>query len=118
MNRDRKLEKLVKTHGLFSPSPDFTDNVIGIIKGESIATSFRPLIGKRGRLMGIAIISLIIILTFFGSGADLSEPLINIPQWDLKLPDISFTIPRVMFAGIVAVFLLVLSDAGLRRKRT
>ncbi len=117
MNRDRKLEKLVKAHGLFSPSENFTENVIGRIKEETIANSFRPLIDRRGRLIGIAIVTLIVLLTILGSNADPSQAIFNIPQWDLTLPDISLTIPRIVLAGFVAVFILVLFDAGLKRYR-
>lgn len=117
MQADKKLEKIIKAYGLFSPSSDFTQNVIGKIKEESIATSFKPLIGKRGRLIGIAIITLIVLLTILGGNADLSQPVLNIPQWDMKLPEISLTIPKVVLAGFVAVFILILSDAGIRRYR-
>ncbi len=117
MNRDKKLEKIIKAHGLVSPSSDFTQRVIGKIEEESIVTSFRPLIGKRGRLIGLAIIALIVLLTILGGNADLSQSVLNIPQWNIKLPDISFVLPKVVLAGFVAVFILVLSDAGIRRYR-
>ncbi len=118
MQEDKKLEKIIKAQGLVSPSSDFTQNVIAKIKGESIATSFRPIIGKRGRLIGLAIVSFIILFTIFGGDANPSQTILNIPQWDLKMPDISLAIPKVVLAGFAAVFILVLSDAGIRRYRT
>ncbi len=117
MERDKKLEQLIKEHTLISAPDNFTDLVIDKVK-EPLPISYKPLIGKVGRISIFVFVALVIVLSIFSVSAEASEPIFNIPEWEFALPEMNWKIPSGLLAGLVAVLILALTDARLNRSRT
>ena len=117
MERDKKLEKLIKEHALISAPENFTELIIEKVN-EPLPSTYKPLIGKAGRLFILAFIALIIVLAIFSSAAEASEPILNLPEWKFTFPEINWKIPSGLLAGLIAVLILALTDARLNRSRT
>lgn len=125
MERDKKLEKIVRENSLMAPSDNFTESVLNKIRVMPIESSFKPLIGKRAGFIAITLVATILLVGIFSSLNGGSEPLFNIPEWsiawpewNITLPEFSWKLPAGLLAGVVAVFILVLTDAGLSRNRS
>ena len=117
MERDKKLEQLIKEHSLISAPENFTDHVIEKVQ-DPLPASYKPLIGKAGRIFILAFFALIIVLTLFSAYAEASEPRFNIPDLNFTLPDLDWKIPSGILAGLAAVLILALTDARLNRAKT
>lgn len=127
MERDPQLTKMIKESGVQRAPEGFTGRVmdqIGKIPGQ---VRYRPLIGKAGRvlilLFVVGIIALSVaysepggqILSSAGSIRDMEWPWAD---WSVDLQFLSeINISTWLLATVVALFILVLSDAGLSRKR-
>lgn len=116
MERDNKLGKIVKEHGLISAPHNFTNEVLGKVRGP-LPASYKPLIGKAGRIFIFGFIALIIGFAFYQASIEVTEPILKIPDWDVHIPEIGWKIPSVLLAGLIAIFILALSDVGLNRSR-
>jgi len=128
MEKDKHISKLFRESGVVHAPEGFTKNVMDRIEAEPERKTYKPLIGKTGRILGILLITVIATLSvFYSSMADpangSTDGFLN-REW--QLPSIDF-ISKLDFLGnfhfqpwiistIVALFLLVLSDAGLRRR--
>ncbi len=121
MERDKKLEQLIKEHSLLTTPDNFTESVLGKIKDASLPLAYKPIIGLRGRIFIIFfIIAIVVSALFLGSG-ETAEPLFTLPgisDWKLHFPDINLKMPSAVLAGLIAVLILVLTDAGLNRSKT
>lgn len=120
MEDDKKLKQLVKESGLQSPSDDFTDKVMKKIRDIPERMEYKPLIGRIGRLsILIVVLSVIAISIIYSEPSGfLSEGNLKLPAWDLpgiKLPELS--ISTGLLAVLLAVFLLVLADNLIRKRR-
>ena len=125
MERDKKIEKLIRENSLLAPSDNFTASVLDKLRVTPIKSGYKPLIGRRVGYIAISLIATILLVAIFSSINGVSEPLINLPdwsialpEWDITLPDFSWKIPTGLLAGVVAVFILVLTDAGYSRSRS
>lgn len=125
MERDKKMEKIIRESGLMSPSANFTESVLKKISTETIKGSYQPLIGKRAGYIVISVLVLFLFAAIFSTENGEIEPLFNLPNWNLSLsqwknglPEFNLKIPSVVLAGILALFLLVLSDAGFRKSKS
>lgn len=116
MERDKKLEKIIKEHALISAPDNFTDLVMEKVN-EPLPYPYKPLIGKAGRIFILSFVALIIVFAIIGSAAEASEPILKIPEWKSALPDIDWKIPSGLLAGLLAIFILALTDARLNRSR-
>ncbi len=119
MEKDRKLERLIRDHGMVRPGSDFTENVMRSVNQSALRSHYRPLIGKFGRILIVLVIAAILVISFvytgsYGQDASQAEWL----QLDLqfRLPDLGGTLLYGALAGGLAALLLVLSDAGWRKK--
>ena len=126
MERDKKLEQIIKEHALISAPDNFTDLVIEKIK-EPLTSSYKPLIGKAGRIFIFVFITLIIGLSIYTASVETGVPGLNIPDWNFALSDLDWNfalsdihwkIPSGLLAGLIAVFILALADARLARSRS
>ena len=125
MERDKRIEKIVRENSLLSPSVNFTESVLNTIRVSPVISKYKPLIGRKTGYVIILLVVSILLISIFSSQSELAEPLVNLPKWDinfpewnLSLPKISWKIPTGMLAGVVAVFILVLSDAGFSRSKS
>lgn len=127
MERDPEIRKLIKEKGLETPSGDFTEKVMYRIGTKPANPGYRPLIGKTGRvLIMLFIVAVVVIsLLYSGQGGMLIEKTLKpgLPEWNW--PQFNFDLEflsRINFSPwlvstVVALFLLILTDAGVRRKK-
>ena len=127
MKRDPKLSKLIRESGLIHAPDNFTDQVMGKIAVAPFKSPIKPLIGRGGQIViilstiGIVVASLV---TSEPKGT-LFEKARGFSGLELKLPQINFSldffseinISTWLVSTIVALFLLVLADAGLNRRK-
>ncbi len=125
MERDPKISKLMRESGLIAPPADFSEKVmkkIGIVPKK---VAYKPLIGRTGRILVLLFIIGIVMVSLLYSepGGRIIERLGELPGPAWKLPNINYEfLSGIKPAGwlvstIVAIFLLVLSDAGLNKRR-
>ena len=127
MKRDPHISKLMRESGIARAPENLTSRVMDLIGPEPVKTAYKPIIGKVGRWTIILIIVGIIIVSLVfsepgGRTIGISEGLSNL---DLQLPQFNFNLGFLsklnlstgLVSALVALFILVLSDAGLRRRK-
>lgn len=125
MERDKKLEKIIREYSLLSPSDSFTESVLEKIKVAPSKDSYKPLIRRRTGYIVFSLLAIILLIAIFSSTNGMSEPYIIIPdldltfsEWNLTFPEIDWKFPSGMLAGVIAVFVLILADARVSRNRS
>jgi hypothetical protein len=126
MERDPQLTKLIRDGGVVPAPEGFSNAVMEMIVAEPEKKAYKPLIGRGGRiiiiLFMIAVVVLSVIFTEPGGRVIESAGISNLdwqmPEFNLNWRFISdLKISTGLVAGIVAIFILVLSDAGLSRRK-
>jgi hypothetical protein len=97
------------------------------IESIPVRKSYKPLIGRGGRILIVLFIIAVVVLSIvytdpggelFGSSIKLPTPEWQLPQWNINLEFLKqANISTGLVAALVAIFILVLSDAGLNRRR-
>jgi len=127
MERDPKISKLIMEGGLEKAPMDFTSQVMDLIASVPVKKAYKPLIGKGGRiviiLMGITLVILAVVYAepgarFIQVGDPFSSLEWKLPEFNLNLQFLS----KINFSGgvaaaLIALFILVLTDAGLGKRR-
>ena len=118
MERDKKLESLIKENGIISAPEDFTEKVLSRIEQEKTNPGYEPILSRKilfGIFMGLVFL---VILTFVLMDGKLGTGFFRMP--DLKFLDtiLSVHIPRGILAGILAMLILFISDAGIYFNRS
>jgi hypothetical protein len=127
MERDPHISKMIREGGIERAPMGFTQRVMDQIASLPEKKSYKPLIGKGGQifitLLGITFVLLAVIFADPGSKLVQPEGLLQniewkIPEFHLNMQFFSrFSITGGVAAALVALFILVLSDAGFRNKR-
>ena len=126
MERDPQLTKLIRDGGVVPAPEGFSNAVMEMIAAEPDKKAYKPLIGRGGRiiiiLFMIAVVVISVIFTEPGGRVIESAGISNLdwqmPEFNLNWRFISdLKISTGLVAGIVAIFILVLSDAGLSRRK-
>jgi hypothetical protein len=127
MERDPNISKLVRESGISRAPEHLTSRVMDLIREEAEKKTYKPLIGKWGRIGIMLFIVGIVAASFlwmepgqalFQSTGRLSGLEFQLPQIQLNLDFLSqINLSTGLVSVLVALFILVLSDAGLRRKR-
>jgi hypothetical protein len=127
MKKDPHISKLIRESGVESAPENFTASVMDKIETVPVKKSYKPLIGRSGRITIILIIIAVIVLAVFYTNPDgeFFGSTIKLPQMERQLPQFSFNldflkqinVPTGAVAALVAMFVLILSDAGLSRRR-
>ncbi len=127
MERDPNISKLVRESGISKAPENLTRRVMDLISEESEKQAYKPIIGKAGRwiillfVVGVVVASLLAAepgQRIFSSEGVFSGLEFQMPQLTFNLDFISQISPSTgLVAGLVALFILVLSDAGIRRRR-
>ena len=127
MKRDPHISKLIRESGIKSAPENFTASVMDKIEAVPVKKSYKPLIGRGGRILIILFLAAVVVTAIyytdssgeiFGTGIQLPQMERHLPQFSLNLDFLS----RINFsagiaAGLLALFVLILSDAGLSRRR-
>lgn len=127
MERDPNISKLVRESGISKAPENLTSRVMDLISEEPEKQAYKPIIGKRGKwfivlfVIGIVVISLVSAepgQQIFSSEGVLSGIEWELPKLTFNLDFLSQINPSTgLVAGLVALFILVLSDAGIRWRK-
>jgi hypothetical protein len=127
MERDPNISKLVRESGILKAPENLTSRVMDLISEEPEKQAYKPIIGKTGRwiillfVVGVVVASLLAAepgQRIFSSEGVFSGLENQMPQITFNLEFLSQINPSTgLVAGLVALFILVLSDAGIRRRR-
>ena len=127
MERDPKLSELIRESGLTHAPGNFTDQVMKKIRVETVKSAYKPLIGRGGKIIIVLIfIGLVLVsLLYSEPGGRLFENARGLSNLEWKMPQLNFSfdffseisISTWLVSTIAALFVLVLFDAVLNRKR-
>ena len=127
MERDPNISKLVRESGISKAPENLTSRVMNLISEEPEKQAYKPIIGRGGKwaivlfVIGIVVFSILSAepgQQFFSSEGVLSGIEWELPKLTFDLDFLSKINPSTgLVAGLVALFILVLSDAGLRRRK-
>lgn len=127
MEKDDRIASLFKESGIERAPEGFTGGVMDRIRAEPEKRSYQPLIGKPLRIF------LILLTAGIVAGSLLSAPSeeqasgaarwLRGLEWQWSFPELNLeflsnlSIQPWLLSTVVAVFLLILSDAGLKRRK-
>jgi hypothetical protein len=127
MERDPHISKLIRESGLTAAPGNFTASVMGKIEAVPAKSSYKPLIGRGGRIVFILLVIAVIVLAvlYTDPSGELFGSRITLPQVERQMPKVNFNLGFLqqinvstgIVSALVAMFVLILSDAGLNRKR-
>jgi hypothetical protein len=127
MKRDPHISKLIRESGVVPAPENFTASVMDKIEAIPAKKSYKPLIGRGGRILIIFVIIAIVVVTLLYSNptGQLFGSTIQFPQVEPKWPQLHFNLDFLqkinvstgLVSALVALFILILSDAGLSRRR-
>lgn len=141
MEKDKRIERLIKESGLVSAPKNFTANVMDRIYAEPVKKIYKPLLGRFGKLsiLAIALTAIVISIIYSEPSGYLAERNVDLPswklnpsEWNLNLPQLELNLPQWeqslqkfsemnfstgLVAALLAVFILVLTDNVLRKRR-
>ena len=127
MKRDPHISKLMRESGLESAPDDFTSRVMDKLQAVPSRKLYKPLIGRGGRILIILIIAALVVVAmlFTDPAGKLFGNSISIPRMESRWTQLHFNLDFLkqihistgLAAALVAMFLLVLSDVGLNRRR-
>ena len=121
MESEQQISRLIRESGVVIAPDGFTENVLDKIGTEVERKSYKPLIGRAGRLfITLFVIAVVAISIFYG------KPGAAFPQLWLKMSELNFNLQFLsevkfstgLLSALVAILILVLFDAGLSRRRT
>lgn len=127
MERDPKISKLIRKSGLVQAPDSFSMKVMDRIGVEPNKKAYKPLIGRFGRILIFLFIAGIVVVSVVYSepGGKLLENIGGLPDVKWQLPQINFNLDFLskinfsawMVSTIIAIFILVLTDAVLNRRK-
>jgi hypothetical protein len=127
MKRDPHISKLIKESGTVQAPGSFTADVMDKIEAIPVKKPYKPLIGRGGRILILLFIGAVVVLSILYSdpGGELFGTSIRMPTVERQLPQLNINLAFLkqmnistgLVSALVAMFILVLSDAGLNRRR-
>jgi len=127
MKRDPHISKLIKESGTVQAPGSFTAAVMDKIEAIPVKKPYKPLIGRGGRILIILFIAAVVVLSiiYADPNGELFGSNIRMPTMDRQLPQLNINLEFLkqvdistgVVSALVAMFILVLSDAGLNRRR-
>jgi len=127
MKRDPHISKLIRESGKVQAPDSFTAAVMDKIEAIPVKKPYKPLIGRGGRIMIILFIVTVVVLSiiYTDPNGELFGSSIRMPAIDRELPQLNINLEFLkqvnistgIVSALVAMFVLVLTDAGLNRRR-
>ena len=127
MERDPNISKLVRESGLVHAPDSFSKKVMKRIVVEPEKKTYKPLIGRFGRILIILFIAGIVVISLIYSepGGRILENFKGLSNLEWQLPQLKFNLDFLSEINIsawlastfAAVFILVLTDASLSRRK-
>jgi len=127
MKRDPHIAKLIKESGVLSAPENFTASVMDKIEAVPAKKPYKPLIGRGGSIIIILFIVAVIVtaVLYTDPGGGIFGTSIKLPKLEANWPRVQFNLDFLkqinistgIVSALVAMFILILSDAGLNRRR-
>ncbi len=127
MKRDPHISKLIRESGLMQAPDSFTEEVMNKIESIPVRKPYKPLIGRGGRIFIILFLAAVVVLSviYTDPNGELFGSAIRLPAVDWQLPQFNFNLEFLkqvnistgVVSALLALLILVLSDAGLNRRR-
>ena len=127
MKRDPHISKLIRESGVISAPENFTASVMDMIEAIPAKKSYKPLIGRGGRIIIILFIIAVVVVAvmYTDPSGELFGTTIKHPQVERQAPQFNLNLDFLqgidfstgIVSALVALFVLILSDAGLNRRR-
>ena len=127
MERDPNISKLIRESGLVHAPDSFSKKVMKRIIVEPEKKTYKPLIGRFGKILIILFIAGIVVISLIYSepGGRILENFKGLSNFEFQLPQLKFNLDFLSEINIsawlastfAAVFILVLTDAGLSRRK-
>lgn len=127
MERDPHISRMMKEGGVQEAPEGFTASVMANLPGKAVKPAYKPLISRKGLILIALLVLGIVALTIVMGTADpasgskatglLEGYSFSLPEWKLQLDFMSRINPSAgVAAALVALFILVLSDARFSRR--
>jgi hypothetical protein len=127
MKRDPNISKLIRESGVVPAPGNFTARVMEKIEAVPVKKIYKPLIGRGGLIVFILFVAGVVVLSivFTDPGKPLLDFSVKVTELNWQLPRLNLhleflnrmNLSSVLVSGVVAIFILVLSDALLTRRR-
>ncbi|MFO7671680.1 MAG: hypothetical protein R6W31_18620 [Bacteroidales bacterium] len=127
MERDPNISRLIREGGIEKAPHGFTGRVMDLIALAPERKTYQPLIGRGGQIfILLLIITVVVIATVFAEpGGKYIQPGGVFENLQFKVPELHLNLDffsEINFSGaiaaaLLALFILVWSDAGLRKKK-
>jgi len=112
------MKKYFRESGIVPAPEHFTRDVMEKVDAEPEKMHFKPLIGRTGRILILLFIAGLVLISIFYGDSGESSSIFQIPEISLQFDFLAeINLSTSLLAAAAAIFILVLSDAGLRRKR-
>jgi hypothetical protein len=127
MERDPNISRLIREGGREKAPLGFTSQVMDLIISAPEKKTYKPLIGRGGQIFIVLLGIMMVVFTVI-----YAEPGAKFLQAGSAFPNLEWTIPefnlnlqifsKINFSGgiaaaLVALFILVLSDAGIQKRK-
>jgi len=127
MKRDPHISRLIRESGLEQAPDSFTEEVMDKIESIPVRKPYKPLIGRGGRIFIVLFLVAVVLLSvlYTDPNGELFGSAIKLLTVDWQLPQLNFNLEFIkqvnlstgVVSALLALFILVLSDAGLSRRR-
>jgi hypothetical protein len=127
MKRDPHISKLIRESGVQAAPENFTASVMDMIEAVPAKKAYKPLIGRGSRIIFILLVIAVIVLAvlYTDPSGELFGSRVTLPRVEWQMPQLNFNLDFLqqinistgIVSALVALFVLVLSDAGLNRRR-
>jgi len=127
MERDPNISKLIRESGVRSAPANFTAKVMEKIEALPERKIYKPLIGRGGMILFFLFIAGVVVLAFvyaepggpmFDFSGRVAEQGWKLPRFNLNLDFLrKMNLSNVMVSAVVAIFILVVTDSLLNRRK-
>ncbi len=120
------MSKLIREGGILAAPDQLSGRVMDLVTSEPEKIVLKPLVGRGGKIVIILLVTAVIALSFvFTEPGSRGETASWISNLGLTIPEVhlnykvfqDINISTGIVSAVVALFILVLFDAGFRRKR-
>jgi len=112
------MKSLFRESGIVLAPDGFTEGVMEKVQAGPEKVRFRPLIGKTGRIIILLSVIVFLVIAIFYGGTDTRPSALKLPDFDFTLQFLQeINLSTGLVAALAAIMVLVLSDAGLSRRR-
>lgn len=117
MEQDKRLADLVKEYGIYNAPEGLIEDVMSNIREQPSIPQYKPIVQRGVVYAAILVIIIAAVILNLTNEGSFNDPFFTIPNWELSVPDMSPFLSSGLAAGMVSVFILLLTEYGLKRKK-